>query len=293
MANTVRIPYSNTSGNVPGTLGNGVLGINQASGALYYRNSSGAVTLFSPAATLADGGVTTAKLADPLVYDCGAYAALVPAVPTGLTVTASTGQASLTWTAPTNTGGVSLTDYTIQYSSNAGSSYTTFSHTASTTTSATITGLTTGSYIFRIAAVNSVGTGSYVTSSSTSVTASASLLTIARNNGTSTFSGSGTTASPFTRAAGLYINETDGLSHYSWTASGTATVTMTFAYSDDSGTGQQRSINRTRGGTTTAVSTGLNASAVTVSVVSGDVITITATGDQSQQYFDTVSVSAA
>jgi hypothetical protein len=203
MANTVRIPYSNTSGNVPSTLGNGVLGINQASGAIYYRNSSGVVTQFSSAATLADGSVTTAKLADPLVYDCGAYAAIVPAAPTGLTVTPTTGQAALAWTAPTNTGGAAITDYLIQYSSNAGSSYTTFSHTASTAASATITGLVTGSYLFRIAAVNSAGTGPYITSSSTGITGASGGATLSSFNATwnaISFTGSGTSASPYTKA---------------------------------------------------------------------------------------------
>jgi hypothetical protein len=308
MANTVRLPYSNTSGNVPSALGNGVLGINQASGSLYYRNSSGAVTQFSPAASLADGSVTTAKLADPLVYDCGAYAALVPAVPTGLTVTASTGQAALAWTAPTNTGGVSLTDYTIQYSSNAGSSYTTFSHSASTTTSATITGLSTGSYLFRVAAVNSVGAGSYVTSSSTSISASSSILTMARNNNggvITTWSGTGTTASPFFRAAGIYLDDVDGLSRYSWTASASGTVTVSFTFNDDDDNGWRASV--TKNGT--AVNIGVGGSPATqfggnpvfynsgnttgtLTVASGDVIRITSQSTTTQ-YFANVSVSAA
>lgn len=44
MANTVRLPYSNTASNTPPSLGNGVLAINQADGKLFYRNSSGVVT---------------------------------------------------------------------------------------------------------------------------------------------------------------------------------------------------------------------------------------------------------
>jgi hypothetical protein len=65
MANVVRIPYSNTSGNTPSSLANGQIAINQSSGSLFYRNAAGAVTAFSPAADLADG----------YVYDCGAYTA--------------------------------------------------------------------------------------------------------------------------------------------------------------------------------------------------------------------------
>jgi autotransporter-associated beta strand protein len=56
----------------------------------------------------------------------------------------------------------------IQYSSNSGSSWTTFNDGTSTATSTTVTGLTNGiGYIFRIAAVNSVGTSSYSVNSST------------------------------------------------------------------------------------------------------------------------------
>lgn len=50
MANTVRLPYSNTANNTPSSLGNGVIAVNQADGKLFYRNGSGAVT------ALATGG---------------------------------------------------------------------------------------------------------------------------------------------------------------------------------------------------------------------------------------------
>lgn len=65
MANIVKFPYSNTAGNTPDSLQNGQLGVQQADGKLYYRNSSGVVTLFTSAASLADG----------YVFDCGAYTA--------------------------------------------------------------------------------------------------------------------------------------------------------------------------------------------------------------------------
>ena len=67
---------------------------------------------------------------------------------------------------PASNGGTSITDYVIQYSSNSGSTWTTFADGTSTSTSATVTGLTSNtSYIFKVAAVNSLGTGAYSSNS--------------------------------------------------------------------------------------------------------------------------------
>ena len=89
-----------------------------------------------------------------------------PDAPTSVSGTAGDSQVSLTWTAPTYNNGAAITDYTIEFSSNFGASWTTFSDTVSSSTSVVIAGLTNGlSYIFRVAAVNSVGTGSYSTNS--------------------------------------------------------------------------------------------------------------------------------
>jgi predicted phage tail protein len=77
------------------------------------------------------------------------------------------GQVQLSWAAPVSNGGLPVTDYTIQYSSNSGASWQTFSHAASAATSATVTGLTNGTaYLFRVASVNEVGTGLYSANSS-------------------------------------------------------------------------------------------------------------------------------
>ena len=85
-----------------------------------------------------------------------------PGTPSGLAVIAGNGQASLSWTAPASTGGSAITDYAIQYNINGGSSWSTFSHTASASPSAVVSGLNNGvTYTFRVTAVNGVGPGSY------------------------------------------------------------------------------------------------------------------------------------
>jgi hypothetical protein len=119
---------------------------------------------------------------------------------------------------------------------------------------------------------------------------SASLLSIARNNGTSTFTGAGTTASPFTRSTGVDWDATDGLSRYSWTANGSATVTVTFGFTDNSGDGNCGQVNKN--GTRVNNQNCGGIATRTFSVVSGDVITISADGVFVMYFYD-VSVSAA
>lgn len=88
---------------------------------------------------------------------------------TNLTVIPDDSQAYLSWTAP-SANNSAINDYSIQYSSDGGSSWTTFSHTASTNTSIIVIGLNNSSnYVFRVAAVNFAGIGTY-SSVSSSVT---------------------------------------------------------------------------------------------------------------------------
>jgi hypothetical protein len=85
-----------------------------------------------------------------------------PGAPTVLTATAGNAQVALSWAAPASNGGALITDYAVQFSDNGGSTWNTFADGTSTATSATVTGLSNGTaYTFRVAAVNSAGTGSY------------------------------------------------------------------------------------------------------------------------------------
>jgi len=89
-----------------------------------------------------------------------------PGAPTSVSAIAGNAQASLTWTAPSSNGGASITEYVVQFSANSGSTWTTFNDGTSSSTSATVTGLTNGTaYVFRVAAVNSAGAGAFTTTS--------------------------------------------------------------------------------------------------------------------------------
>jgi hypothetical protein len=97
-------------------------------------------------------------------------ALFLPPAPTNVAVTNGNTQVSLSWTAPSVSAQTPITDYVVQYSSNSGSTWTTFTDGTSTATSATVTGLTNGTaYTFRVAAVNGVGAGEY-SSATSSVT---------------------------------------------------------------------------------------------------------------------------
>ena len=86
-----------------------------------------------------------------------------PAAPAAPTGTAGNTTVTLTWTAPTDDGGAQISGYTVQSSTNG----TTYSNQAGCTNLAVVftcvaTGLASGTAVtFKVAAVNTAGTGSY------------------------------------------------------------------------------------------------------------------------------------
>jgi hypothetical protein len=95
------------------------------------------------------------------VSNWGVIALSVPSEPSGLSlVSKSQTTVTLSWTAPTDNGSWPIVDYKVEYSSNGGTSWSVFAHTASTATSLTVTGLAGGTgYRFRVSALNAEGTG--------------------------------------------------------------------------------------------------------------------------------------
>lgn len=101
--------------------------------------------------------------------------ATVPGVPTGLTATPDVSSVALSWTAPTDVGGIGL-DLADDYVVKRGT--TTLGYTGSGTTF-TDTGVTPAtSYTYTVAAVNSIGTG---TAASVSTTTIGGVVNIATN----------------------------------------------------------------------------------------------------------------
>jgi hypothetical protein len=100
--------------------------------------------------------------------------ATVPGVPTSLTATSiSSTQNNLSWSAPSNNGGYPITGYKIEYRVGSGSYSVLVSNTASTLTTYSHTGLSAGqTYIYRVSAINSIGTGSASAESSTTSSSS-------------------------------------------------------------------------------------------------------------------------
>lgn len=100
--------------------------------------------------------------------------ATVPGAPALGSVTSGNTQIVANWSAPTGTGGSAITDYTVEYSADAGSTWSAFAHAASTATTATISGLNNGTaYLVRVSAVNAVGTGPASANSSSQLVAAA------------------------------------------------------------------------------------------------------------------------
>ena len=105
----------------------------------------------------AKNGIGTGAISTPSVT---VTPRTVPGTASNVAGVAGNGQVSLTWTAPASDGGSAITDYVVEYKTTTASIWTTFKDGVSTSTAATVMGLTNGtSYVFRVSAKNEIGTG--------------------------------------------------------------------------------------------------------------------------------------
>ena len=138
--------------------------------------------------------------------------AAAPDAPTTLAITTITKSgAALSWKAPVSNGGSAITNYAVEYSLNSGSSWQTLVHPVSTAVKLNLSGLTSGTtYMFRVSAVSSVGTGA----ASTPVTFAT--LGAPRNLTAPSVEGITTTGSTLTASVGTWDANPAATFTYAW-----------------------------------------------------------------------------
>jgi titin len=213
-----------------------------ASSTLYIATDANRVFRFDASGVYVEIGTSGGGGSGGDGTDAVLRALFAPGAPTSVTATAGNTQVSLSWTAPTGVISQSpVNDYVVQFSSNSGSTWTMFGDGTSAATSTTVTGLTNGTaYVFRVAAVNGVGTGSYSSASSSVTPAAPPVITI------------GTQPSNQTASSGAAT--------FSVSASVTQSATLSYQW--------QRSTDS--GSTFTAISGATSSSLALTGLVSGD-----------------------
>jgi hypothetical protein len=125
--------------------------------------SSKPVTLNAATLTGASAGNYTLTLAGAPATTASILAATPPAAPASVTTTAGETSIALAWTPPASIGCAALSAYVAEYSGDGGHTWTRVTLPASSS-STTISGLTNGiSYLVRVAATNTCGTGAFAT----------------------------------------------------------------------------------------------------------------------------------
>ena len=193
------------------------------SSTLFYATDRSKVTLHIPFGT--DPSVYTVvgwTGFGSIVADIGAPSNTIPDAPTAVSATAGNAQATVSFTAPSNNGGASITGYTI--TSNPGSI-----SQSGASSPITLTGLTNGTaYTFTVVASNSVGNSS-ASSASNSVTPSAPNYIASTNvalGKTVTVSGSTASGAPSNLVDGI-LNDNNSR----WRGDNTCTVDIDFGAS--------------------------------------------------------------
>jgi hypothetical protein len=167
----------------------------------------------------------------------------VPSEPLGVSATAATGQAQVSWSVPATNGGTPITGYTV--TPYIGATAQNSVSVGPTATSATIPGLLNGTaYTFRVTATNVLGSGT-ASSSSPALTPLDTILDFATpatpDSGASAAAEVGITFTPATygSATGIrfYKSQANTGTHVGslWTATGTLLTSVTFTSETPSG----------------------------------------------------------
>jgi hypothetical protein len=102
-----------------------------------------------------------------------------PEVITSLSGVPGGNKITLSWNPPLEDNGDVVSNYSVEYSSDEGSSWSDFTHSASSSSSIVVSGLTNDtSYLARVAPINIAGTGSYVSLQSSIIPLTPPTLTI-------------------------------------------------------------------------------------------------------------------
>lgn len=254
MPNKIKPRRSYTANSVPLTtdLEAHELAINWADGKAYTKNAAGNIV----SVTLGGSGGGAGE-------DTALRAFFLPPAPTSVTATGGNAQAVVSWTAPTVLSQTPITDYVVQFSSNGGSTWTTYVETTVAITSQpTNQTASSGAATFSVAAsVTPSGTATYqwqksddggstfsAVSGATSATLSLTSLTNASDNNdqyrvvvsavgaASVTSNAATLTVPAPSVPVTYANK---FGPYSHSVTGTSTVTATLT-----GTGYQATDTR-------------------------------------------------
>lgn len=150
--------------------------VGSSSGLHVSTNAGGSYSTMTTADGLADNSVRSLALNGSSVYATHSWhtgswnggfsvahncpsSGSAPSQVTGVSATPGDSEVALSWTAPED-GGVAITDYVIETSFDDGGTWVTVTDGVSTATTSTISSLANGtSVLFRVAAVNSVGSG--------------------------------------------------------------------------------------------------------------------------------------
>ena len=126
--------------------------------------------------TVTDSSSPAKTATSTVTINAAPIAATVPGAPTGLTAAPGTGQVSLSWTPPANTGGENITSYKVYRGTASGGETLLTSGGCSglgAVTSCTDSGLTAGqTYYYKVSAVNPIGEGAQSAEASATPTGS-------------------------------------------------------------------------------------------------------------------------